>query len=322
MKLLWICDPWHRINNSKETTLRLIEEADKLGHKNWFCYYLNIQYREWKLALKASYISTNFKEDDRGFFLDFTEEYPINFFDFIFFRADPPFSIAYINKLQQILVEIKKKPSVSKLVNPPLALLTINSKSICNYFEKFTPTTLITSRWNVIKDFCRNKDKVIIKPLHKGNGKGVIVLSQKSPKSIKKNHLILKKATKNFSECIVMQNFLNATLSKEIRIWFSNGEVVAVGKKTITSKSYSFNIRKGDFIEEYQLTSKEKKITKKISQFLNHENIGLAAIDLIDGKIIDFNISSPGLLREFEIAFKKNLARKVLQNILRTKAKY
>ena len=69
----------------------------------------------------------------------------------------------------------------------------------------------------------------------------------------------------------------------------------------------------GSRLEKTKIPQKLKPRLEKISKWLSRHKIQLAAVDWIDGKITDFNITSPGLIVGMEKVLKQDLARKVIR---------
>jgi hypothetical protein len=58
------------------------------------------------------------------------------------------------------------------------------------------------------------------------------------------------------------------------------------------------------------------KAAAAVGKLLRKEKILWAAVDLIDGKVTDFNFTSPGLLVAMEDLLGENLAEKALKPVL------
>ncbi len=67
------------------------------------------------------------------------------------------------------------------------------------------------------------------------------------------------------------------------------------------------------------LKTKEKNAARRIGLHLKKRKIRLAAVDLIDGLITDFNFTSPGLVTQIESATGVPLARKIIQALIHQK---
>jgi hypothetical protein len=69
-------------------------------------------------------------------------------------------------------------------------------------------------------------------------------------------------------------------------------------------------------VTTHTLTAVEKKISNTIGSWLKKNQVLMAAVDLIDGKITDFNFTSPGMIVHMEQAGGKPLAPAIARVIL------
>jgi glutathione synthase/RimK-type ligase-like ATP-grasp enzyme len=74
---------------------------------------------------------------------------------------------------------------------------------------------------------------------------------------------------------------------------------------------------RGSQLAVHSLSSKETTIAEKTSRELKNRKIRLAAVDLIDDWITDFNFTSPGLIPQMEALLSINLARPVIEALTR-----
>jgi glutathione synthase/RimK-type ligase-like ATP-grasp enzyme len=73
---------------------------------------------------------------------------------------------------------------------------------------------------------------------------------------------------------------------------------------------------RGSLLSSTQLSLKEKAISQKIARHLKARRIRLAAIDLIENYVTDFNFTSPGLIPEMEALSGKNLAKSIILRLI------
>jgi glutathione synthase len=316
MLILWICDSWSSINNPNETTLRLMEESVKLGLDNWFSDSASIRIKKSILLVDAfaiDYVSDYGKVT----ISNLSEERNLASFGKIFFRCDPPFDSSYFLKLQLIFIEFKKTTSKFEVINDARSLLTFNSKTCSEVFDKdIVPKTLFASQWKVLKEFGIRQKKVVAKSLLKGSSEGIELLRWESIEDVKHSKLVLNEMTLNFTQHILVQEYIDLLGINEIRIWFANGEFVCCAGKKLKGAEFKFKVDQGDELIVHKLSEEEQWIAKKIGFFLKKENIKIAAVDIIANKITDFNIASPGLLKEIEKLWGENFSEKILRTIL------
>ena len=78
------------------------------------------------------------------------------------------------------------------------------------------------------------------------------------------------------------------TMAESRRIWLVTDD----GKNASCSKVSLIGINKENLIKG-DLTAEEKLIEKEIAQTLINDGVYIAGLDVIDGKIIEINITSP-----------------------------
>ena len=64
-------------------------------------------------------------------------------------------------------------------------------------------------------------------------------------------------------------------------------------KKLPSGDDFKFNTHNDNFIAPAELTAEEKYNFSKVAQKLNSIGIPMAGLDVIDGKIIEVNVTSP-----------------------------
>jgi glutathione synthase len=316
MDILWVCDSWKQIANVSETTIRFLEESQSFGHTNWCCLESDISYLHNAISVKVSRVMAltrtirSIKSN-----VSAAKLMPLETFQYVFLRVDPPFQDSYKAQLQLLHTQSLSNLKTS-FVNNPLTLLTVNSKLICTNFKGLIPETIITCDESLIRDFCNEKKNVVLKTINSSLSRSVKILQFQSARQRAESYKRLIRVSNFFQIPIVLQEYIEHNKFSEIRAWFSNGELIEVGKKNVPKNRPIFVPNNRIRITPYVKNRREISALDSIQEFLIQEKIRLAAVDLIDGNILDLNVSSPGLVVEFEKAFKKNLAREIFQKCI------
>jgi glutathione synthase len=113
-----------------------------------------------------------------------------------------------------------------------------------------------------------------------------------------------------------VQEYLPGIQQGEVRMWFAAGEFIAALKKYPKTGDFKVLIDEGSRIEAYHLNSSEQLAAAEVGAILKKQRVAMAAIDFIDGKISDYNITSPGLLIQLEQVHGRNFAGEVLNKIM------
>ena len=94
-------------------------------------------------------------------------------FDLVMFRPDPPVDLDYINATYIFDFVDKSK---TKILNDTKAIRDFNEKLHANLFHEFMPKNIVTANKAEIISFLEENDEIILKPLNRCFGAGVMYL--------------------------------------------------------------------------------------------------------------------------------------------------
>ncbi len=244
-------------------------------------------------------------------FLDKTTEIiNLNNFDMIFFRPDPPVDIDYINA--SYILSYVSNPDTF-IINSPKSIREKNEKLYVNEFQGLIPDNIVSANEKIIKEFLFEKNEIIIKPTNRCFGAGVFYLN-KSDKNI---NSIIQAATNNGKTSVMVQEYLPQIKEGDKRLIYICGKIFDYCvKKVATNNDFKFNEHNENTLKFAQLTEDEKQIEAKVKDKFEHDGIYLAGLDVIDGKIIEINITSPCFfINEINNIFKINFEKMITDRI-------
>lgn len=218
---------------------------------------------------------------------DILENVCLNNFSVIFVRPDPPVDIDYINATY-ILSYINNPETF--VINSPRALRDFNEKLYINKFPNLAPENIVSANKNIIKEFLFKNEEIIIKPLNRCFSSGVFYLN-KADKNI---NAIIDTATNNGKTQVMIQKFLSGISKGDKRLIFIGGKIFDYAvRKVATNNDFKFNEHVKENLVKGDLDNNEKLIEKQIAKTLLDDGVYMAGLDVIDGKIIEINITSP-----------------------------
>lgn len=228
-----------------------------------------------------------FEKNEDIFYEKEKVEQPIENFDLVHFRPDPPVDVDYINACYIFdFVNTEK----TKIVNNPRAILDFNEKMHVNLFPKYTPNNVISADIGIIKEFVRKNNEAIIKPLNRCFGSGVYYL-QKDDKNL---NSIINLSTNNGKTLVCVQEYLGHGQGGDKRAFIIGEKVYRESLRKLPGKDdFRFNTHSDEYFKKEFLTDKEYESAVEISKYLSQQGIYLAALDLIDEKVTEINITSP-----------------------------
>lgn len=211
----------------------------------------------------------------------------INDFDVVFFRPDPPVDIDYINACYVFDFVDKEKTLV---INDPSSVKNFNEKLHLNYFPEFAPKNIVTSSIDEIRNFVRENEEAIIKPLNRCFGSGVFYLKNGD----KNENSIISNITDNGKTLVMVQKYLNKAAVGDKRVLILGGHVFDECITKLPGKNdFKFNTHSAEFFRPAELSPEEKSEALVIASRLNKMGLYMAGLDVIDGYVIEINVTSP-----------------------------
>ncbi len=233
----------------------------------------------------------------------------LNDFELIFFRPDPPVDIDYINATY-ILSYVNKN---TKIINSAFALREKNEKLYINEFQGYIPENIVSANEKLIKEFLFEHGEIIIKPTNRCFGSGVFYLNDKD----KNINAILQNATNNFKTQVMVQKFLPEVMQGDKRLIYICGKLYDYCvRKVATNNDFKFNEHNKNTLKFAQLTKEDKELESVIKDKFEHDGVYLAGLDVIAGKIIEINITSPCFfINEINEIFSINFEKMIVDRI-------
>ena len=235
----------------------------------------------------------------------------IESFPLVLFRNDPPVDIDYINATYVFDFVDRNKTFV---MNEPRAIRDFNEKLHAMLFPELMPEHIVTSTKKDILEFLDNYGEIVLKPLNKCFGSGVMTLK----KGDKNTAVIINSMTNNGSGLVMVQRYLEKAKFGDKRVLFLGEDVLPYCVQKLPSNDdFKFNEHCDANIVKAGLSVDELEKFKTVAKKLNSMGIFMTGLDVIDGKIIEINVTSPCyFIKEINHHFGIELEKQVTDFIL------
>ena len=208
-------------------------------------------------------------------------------FQLVMFRQDPPVDLDYINSTYVFDFVDRKKTTV---LNDPSAIRDFNEKLHTIKFLEFMPENIVTASKKDIIEFLNEHNEIVLKPLNRCFGAGVMCLK----KGDKNTAVIINSMTNNQSTLVMVQKYIEKAKFGDKRVLFLGDKVLDYCVQKLPSNDdFKFNEHCDSNIIKAELTDIEKAKFSLVAEKLNKMGICMAGLDVIDGKIIEINVTSP-----------------------------
>lgn len=183
------------------------------------------------------------------------------------------------------------------VLNDPTHLAHALDKTYFQHFpESIRPKTCISRDAREIKDFADSQGgKVVIKPLDGSGGEGVFFL--RGEDSANTNQMI--EAVIRDGYCIA-QEFLPAAKHGDVRLFVMNGQALqhdgkyAALRRVSKSGDLRSNMHAGGVSEPVEVTDTMLHLVELVRPKLVVDGMFLAGLDIIEDKLVEINVFSPG----------------------------
>lgn len=287
MHFLFIIDPLETLNLATETSLLLIEEMARRGHRASVALLADLCLGEHDAWVRAQGITVDLGR--RPFYqLDAPGDHAFSDFDLVLMRKDPPVDAEYIFATF-ILERAREQVPV---VNDPVSLRLVNEKLLPLQFTEFAPPTLVSNQPDRLQSFLDTHERIVLKLLDECSGRGIEVLDRRQAARIPDYVAV------HGGRHVMAQKFLPGVSAGDKRILLLEGEPIGAVNRVPQSPAHLANIHQGARIEATTLTARERAIIAAVKPLLLRHRLWLAGIDVIDGHLTEINVTSPSAARQ------------------------
>lgn len=283
-------DPIETMVVLRDTSLALMIEAQRRGHEVWWFTPGEVFYDSG--VVKARTRSARVELNEAKHYENGAETIrALDDFDVILVRQDPPFDMGYVTNTY--LLELTK----ALVLNPPLGIRNISEKMSILRFPDLTPTTWVGSDLDALEAFARRFDQVVLKVLYLMGGDGVIKLKASAADFRARAGKFIEAAGR---EPILAQEYLPAVSGGDKRVFVLDGEPFGAIRRMPQGGDFRANLHAGGVAEPAELDDGDRAIVAAVAPLLKQENILFAGLDVIAGKLIEINVTSPTLVQELK----------------------
>jgi len=274
----------------RDTSLALMIEAQNRGHETWWFTPNDVFFDTGVVKARARRASVSLNEA-RHYENHETAIRALDDFDVILIRQDPPFDMGYVSNTY--FLELTK----ARVLNPPRAVRNISEKMSIMYFPDLTPKTWVGRDLDALTEFAKRFNQVVLKVLYLMGGDGVIKLKASDPD-------FRARATKFMEavgrEPILAQEFMPAVSGGDKRVFVLDGEPFGAIRRMPQGGDFRANLHAGGIAEPAEVDDNDHRITAAVAPLLRQEGILFAGLDVIAGKLIEINVTSPTLVQELK----------------------
>lgn len=308
IKLGIVMDPIASIKPHKDSSLAMLLAAQQLG---WELHYFLQENLLIDNGIAHGYGQALSVKDDleNWFTLSDTSLMPLADLDVILMRTDPPFDSQFL--YTTFILESAEKQG-TLIVNKPQSLRDCNEKVFATEFPQCCPPVLITANAEAIRDFYKEHNDIILKPLDGMGGTSIFRVQANDPNL----SVIIETLTEHQTKSIMAQRYIPEIVSGDKRILLVDGKPVPFALARIPAAGETRgNLAAGGRGEARALTERDYWICEQVAPALREKGLLFVGIDVIGDYLTEINVTSPTCIRELDDQCDLNIAGQLMDAI-------
>lgn len=303
--VLFVMDPPHLLNPGTDTSLVLMKESVRRGHRVYFCSPDRLRLdgknrlRAWSRPFKGGDWTAN-------------DVSPVDLFldeiDFCHMRKDPPVDTAYF----QTTLLLDRLPKSVLQVNPVHLLRRYCEKLIPLHFPDLFPETLICRGLEELTVFFKQFGDIVVKPLNSCGGRSVYRVSVNDADWSS----TLARLVAESSGFLQAQRFLPESSAGDKRVLMLGGEILGSLRRIPVAGDFRSNINAGGTFTACSLTREDLAICERVGKWLAEQGIHFAGVDLVGPYLLEINITSPSCLVELNELAGVQFERRIIDYLI------
>jgi glutathione synthase len=298
-------DSFETLRAKTDASLVMMRAASVRGHNVYYLAENGIIKHNAKICFRVDKL----KVDEKSIYTFSKQETVIlteDEVDVIFIRTDPPFDEEYLINTW-LLDELTKKILI---INEPRGIRTANEKIWSTRFASIMPDTLITTNKDDYLSFLKDQKEIIIKPIQGHGGEAIFYIKNGDHNS----NVIFETLSEKGSKHVFLQKYLpEAETIGDKRILLLGGNSIGSLMRKRHGNDHRNNYYAGGTYHKSVVTKEDQKIIDEIRPGLKALGLYYVGIDIIGGKLIEINVTSPGCLLEISQFDNRDLAKEIIE---------
>jgi glutathione synthase len=306
---LFVVDPITRLRPAKDSSVALMQAAQRAGQVVWVCTPADLSAAEDPSHPQGGHIAlavaqrvtlaaitptpSGWDVPEPWYVAGEPELLPLDAFARVWMRKDPPVDEAYLYATH--LLELGERRGV-RVLNRPESLRAWNEKLSSLRFSHLMAPSMVSGRVDQLAAFTAQHGEVVLKPLGGRAGQGVVFAAADTPGL----RALLELVTHQERLPVMVQAFLPGVSAGDKRILLVDGEPLGAVNRLPMAGDFRSNLAVGGAPEATELSQAERQICAELAPALRAEGLFFVGIDVIDGRLSEINVTSPTGVREVE----------------------
>jgi glutathione synthase len=230
--------------------------------------------------------------------------------DVVLLRPDPPVDPRYLRTTY--LLDAASRAGV-RVVNDPAGVRQVQEKLFPLRFPELCPATMVTADVADALAFLDHHGAAVVKPVDGFSGIDVWLLRAGDPNA----RSLVASATDRGRRQALFQEYLPAVVGGNKRLFLLDGEIIGAVDRLPGGDDF----RIGPPSAPAEPEPRDRAIVAALAPELQVQGIALAGLDVIDGRLIEVNVTCPGGMHKTDALLGTDLSGEIVRRLLPQPAK-
>jgi len=313
VRTLFVTDPLAGLAADVDASIGLMDACQSAGAEVWVCEPADLGAIGGRLLARARRISLRprHRGTDHRWRVEtpWCDELERDVLDVasacqaVWLRIDPPVDARYLHTTY--LLDLAAEAGV-RVVNHPAGVRALHEKLVALHLPDLCPATTVTSRVEEVEAFVAAYGAAVVKPVDGFAGTDVWLLEPG-----RSCRALAESATAG-GRHVIVQEYLPAVAAGNKRLFVVDGEVVGAVERRPSETDF----RIGPPVAAAVVDAADDRIVEALGPRLVAHGIALAGLDVIDGRLIEVNVTCPGGMHKADALLGTDLSGAVVRRLL------
>jgi glutathione synthase len=310
--VLFVTDPLQGLHADVDASIGLMFATQNLDLDVWTCEPGDLAFTDGRVCARARRIRLRPRVagSDHRWIVDATwwdelgtAVVDVASFGLVHLRIDPPVDARYLHTTYLLdLVE----HAGTRVINRPEGIRALHEKLIALRFPELCPPTYVGADPQALRTFVTRVGTAVVKPVDGFAGRGVWLVHDDLGAIA-----LLESATHGGQRQVIAQQYLPDVAQGNKRLFLLDGEIVGA----VLRRPAASDFRIGPPVAPADIDEDDRAITAALGPELRKHGLAIAGVDVIDGRLIEVNVTCPGGMHKTDALLGTQLSHTIVSRL-------
>lgn len=314
MSVLFVVDPLAGLDPQIDASVGLMDAARALGRDVWVCgpEDLSVVGGRGRARAQRLELAPRRRGGDHRWLVEETwfsvvDSAVIDVVgstELVMLRIDPPVDARYLHTTY--LLDLVEAGGV-RVVNRPEGIRALHEKLGALLLPELCPPTVVSTDAAELRAFVASVGTAVVKPVDGFAGLDVWLVNDDRGAVA-----LLESATRGSTRHVIAQEYLAEVDGGNKRLFLVDGEIVGAVLRRPSTEDF----RIGPPVAVADVDENDSRIVAALAPLLRRHGIAVAGLDVIDGRLIEVNVTCPGGMHKTDALLGTDISGTTLRRLL------